>query len=229
MDGNGRWAERKGLPRLEGHRRGARSVDVVVTACRELNIPHLTLYAFSSENWGRPKDEVDGLMELLSIYLRKEKKKLLDNGIRLNPIGEIERLPDWVNGLLEEVIEDSAHNNDMVLNIALSYSGREELARAARLICRAVSRGDLEPEEIDFNALNDNLYTSGQPDPDLLIRTGGEQRVSNFLLWQLAYTELYFTKTLWPDFRKKELFRALDVFESRDRRFGLVGTQVRND
>ena len=227
MDGNGRWAERKGLPRLEGHRRGAESVDVVVTECRELGIPYLTLYAFSNENWGRPRSEVEGLMELLSTYLQKERKRLVENGIRLNPIGDVDRLPIWVRSLLEDVVRESGRNQAMVLNIALSYSGREELARAARLLCRDAADGRLDPDGVGAEDLDRGLYTAGQPDPDLLIRTGGEQRISNFLLWQLAYTELYFTRTLWPDFRKRHLLRAIDAFNARERRFGLTGAQVK--
>ena len=227
MDGNGRWAERRGLPRLEGHRRGARSVDAVVTAAREVGLQVLTLYAFSSENWRRPRAEVAGLMELLAAYLGQERRRLVDNGIRLNPIGEIDRLPSPVRALLDDVVAESAHNRAMVLNVALSYGGREEIVRAARALARDAAAGRLDPDAIDASAFGARLFTAGQPDPDLLIRTSGEQRVSNFLLWQIAYAEIYVTRTLWPDFRRRQLLRALQSYAGRERRYGMTGSQLR--
>jgi len=223
MDGNGRWAERRGLPRLEGHRRGARSVDAVVTAARELGLEVLTLFAFSSENWGRPPDEVAGLMELLATYLNQERRRLVDNGIRLNPIGDLVRLPGPVRAMLDEVVAESADRDEMVLNVALSYGGREEIVRAARALAGEVAAGRLDADAIDEAAFTARLFTAGQPDPDLVIRTSGEQRLSNFLLWQIAYAEIYVTRTLWPDFRRRHLVRALQAFAGRERRYGLIG------
>jgi len=229
MDGNGRWAEQRGLPRLEGHRRGARAVDLAVTTARELGLEILTLFAFSSENWGRPEAEVQGLMELLSTYLQQERRRLVDNGIRLQPLGEIDRLPARVRDLLDAVVAESADNRDMTLNIALSYGGREEIVRAARTLAQEVAAGRLAPEAIDPEGFAARLFTAGQPDPDLVIRTSGELRVSNFMLWQIAYSELYVTRTYWPDFTRRHFRRALAAYGRRERRYGLTRDQLGGD
>jgi undecaprenyl diphosphate synthase len=226
MDGNGRWAKAKGWRRVRGHEEGAESVRVVVRACRRLGIGWLTLYAFSQENWARPRAEVEGLMRLLERFLKKERPELLEQGIRLNAIGEVERLPASTRRLLEESMAATAGGREMVLTLALSYGGRQELARAARTLCEEVADGRLEPRAVDEQALAARLYTADMPDPDLLIRTSGEQRISNFLLWQLAYAELYFSPVLWPDFREKELEEALAAYAARERRFGKTGEQL---
>jgi undecaprenyl diphosphate synthase len=219
MDGNGRWAERRGLSRLEGHRRGADSVRTITRAARALGIKRLTLYAFSEQNWGRPVLEVNGLMHLLKDYLLSEREEILTNGIRLEAIGRLERLPDMVRETLDELRAASAHNTDMVLCLALSYGAREEMTSAVQRIAERVRRGDLNPDQIDEHVLASELDTV---DADLIIRTSGEQRLSNFLLWQSAYAEFYFTDALWPDFGKAELQEALAVYARRNRRFGLV-------
>lgn len=229
MDGNGRWAERRHLPRIFGHRRGVETVQEVVKECRTLGIRYLTLYAFSSENWRRPVDEVSALMGLLSRYLKSELETLLERRIRLQVIGEVSRLPADVRRVLDETMERTASNQEMVLTLALSYGARDELVRAARKLAFQVHRGSLDPEEIDEAAFAGALDTSGMPDPDLLIRTSGEMRISNFLLWQLAYTELYFSEVLWPDFDARELQTALQEFGRRQRRFGLTGAQIEED
>ena len=222
MDGNGRWAKARGLPRVRGHEEGAESVRVVVRACRKLGIEALTLYAFSEENWARPKAEVSALWQLLGRFLEKERAEMLDNGIRLNAIGSLERLPEATRRQLEQTMAATAHCTDMVLTLALSYGGRQEITRAARKLCEDVAAGRLSPSEITLEVVASRLYTADLPEVDLLIRTSGEQRISNFLLWQLAYTELYFTPTLWPDFREPQLMEALWDFSRRDRRFGRV-------
>lgn len=219
MDGNGRWAERRGLSRLEGHRRGADSVRTITRAARALGIKRLTLYAFSEQNWGRPVLEVNGLMHLLKDYLLNEREEILTNGIRLEAIGRLERLPDMVRETLDELRAASSHNTDMVLCLALSYGAREEMTYAVQRIAERVRRGDLNPDQIDEHVLASELDTV---DADLIIRTSGEQRLSNFLLWQSAYAEFYFTDALWPDFGKAELQEALAVYARRNRRFGLV-------
>ena len=219
MDGNGRWAERRGLSRLEGHRRGADSVRTITRAARALGIKRLTLYAFSEQNWGRPVLEVNGLMHLLKDYLLSEREEILSNGIRLEAIGRLERLPDMVRETLDELRAVSAHNTEMVLCLALSYGAREEMTSAVQRIAERVRRGDLNPDQIDERVLASELDTV---DADLIIRTSGEQRLSNFLLWQSAYAEFYFTDALWPDFGKAELQEALAVYARRNRRFGLV-------
>ncbi len=226
MDGNGRWAKAQGLKRVRGHEEGAESVRVVVRTCRKLGIEALTLYAFSSENWARPKTEVKALMHLLSRFLKKERQEMLDQDIRLNAIGEIERLPRDVRELLQGTMADTAGGERMVLTLALSYGGQQELARAARLIAEDAAAGRLRPEAVDEAALEGRLYTEGLPPVDLMIRTSGEIRVSNFLLWQLAYAEFYFTETYWPDFREQQLMAALHEFARRQRRFGKTGEQL---
>jgi undecaprenyl diphosphate synthase len=226
MDGNGRWAERRGLPRVEGHRAGADSVRAVVEATRELSIPWLTLYAFSEENWQRPKGEVRALMDLLIDYLRSEQDNMLDKGIRLITLGETERLPRPVRRELAACQEATAGGRDMAVCLALSYAGRTEIVKAARTLAEDCRRGRLKPRQIDPDLFAKRLYTADVPDPDLLIRTSGEMRISNFLLWQLAYAEFYFTPTLWPDFRKTEFLIALDEYQGRQRRFGLTAAQI---
>lgn len=226
MDGNGRWARSRGEPRLAGHRAGAESVRAVVRAARERGIEVLTLYSFSTENWGRPEDEVEGLMELLSQYLRDELDELLDNDVRLRAIGELDQLPPEVRMLLESVSAATAENTGLTLVLALSYGSRAEIRSAVHEIAAAVKAGELELDDIDDGLIDAALYTTGLPDPDLLIRTSGELRLSNFLLWQLAYAELYVTPTPWPEFRAEHLDRALAAFRARQRRFGRTGEQV---
>jgi undecaprenyl diphosphate synthase len=228
MDGNGRWARSRKKPRIYGHKVGADSVREIVEMSRELGIGHLTLYAFSSENWNRPEQEVSGLMNILRSYLVSELSRMEKNEIRLNCLGQISRLPDSVRRTLEETISRTASNDKMVLNLALSYGARDEICRAAKNIVHRCLDGQLNAEQIDQQILSDNLYTAGQPDPDLLIRTGGEQRLSNFLLWQVSYAEIYFTETMWPDFRKKAYREALLDYQTRERRFGKTGEQITN-
>lgn len=222
MDGNGRWAKKKGAARIFGHRNAIQAVNDVTEACGELGIKHLTLYAFSTENWGRPKDEVEGLMELLVNTLKKEIGNLMENQVRLTTIGDLTHLPLTCQGNLQEAINATRNNTGLRLVIALNYSGRWEIAKAARQLAEEVRQGKLQPENIDEQSIADHLETAGIPDPELLIRTSGELRVSNFLLWQIAYTELYITKTLWPDFRKEDLYEAIYSYQHRERRFGRV-------
>ena len=226
MDGNGRWAEKRSLNRIAGHRMGIKRAKEIIRACRELGIEVLTLYAFSTENWNRPRREISTLMSLLKRFLSAEGKTLVKNNIRLNAIGSLEDLPGDVRDVLNEVMQLSRHNTGMVLNAALSYSGRNEILQAVKNICRGVSAGSLDPSLIDERLFSDHLYTAGLPDPDLLIRTSGEYRISNFLLWQTAYTELYITSTLWPDFTKKDLQCAIADYGTRERRFGLTRQQI---
>ena len=226
MDGNGRWAKKRGLPRIMGHREGMKSVRAVVEESRRLGIKVLTLYAFSKENWQRPWQEVSFLMGLLEEYLKKEVDELHEKNIQLRAIGEIELLPPKVLSLLKSSIKKTAANKGMILNLALSYGGRAEIAHAARLIAEACLRGDLKPEEITEELFSHYLYTYDLPDPDLLIRTSGEMRISNFLLYQCAYTEFYITPTLWPDFRQEEYWKALEEYASRERRFGKTSEQL---
>lgn len=227
MDGNGRWAQQRHLPRIVGHQKGVESVRQIVKSCCELGIEHLTLYAFSSENWGRPEDEVAALMTLLANYLDSELKSMLSNRIRLNVIGEIDRLPGNIVKTLEKTMERTRENDSMTLTLALSYGARDEILQVCRTLAEKAGHGELRPEEIDENMFCNHLDTREIPDPDLLIRTSGEMRISNFLLWQLAYTELYFTDIYWPDFGEKELQAALDEFGRRQRRFGLTAEQIK--
>jgi undecaprenyl diphosphate synthase len=228
MDGNGRWAQGRSLPRVEGHRRGARSVKEIVRAAREFGLPALTLYAFSSQNWSRPSDEVATLMQLLRDYVIEERAEIMENGIRLMAIGNVDRLPEFVRGPLDSLMRDSSGNRAMTLCLALSYGGRESLVTTMRELCEKVLRGELKPEDIDEDRISATLQTSGLPQLDLLVRTSGEERLSNFLLWESAYTELYFTDTFWPDFGRDELIRALESFDRRERRFGLTQEQIRS-
>jgi undecaprenyl diphosphate synthase len=226
MDGNGRWAEQRGLLRAEGHAAGAESVREVTRACRRMGVEVLTLYSFSTENWARPNEEVDALMALLERYLRDELDELATNGVRLRAIGELDRLPAGVRRLLDSVSQATADRTGLQLVLALSYGSRDEIVTAVRHIARDVATGWLAPEAIDAELISGRLYTAELPDPDLLIRTSGEQRLSNFLLWQLAYAELYVTDVLWPDFRRPDLEAAFQSFGSRQRRFGKTGAQL---
>ena len=226
MDGNGRWAQLRGRPRLEGHRAGAESVRDITRASRELGLEALTLYAFSSQNWARPPDEVAGLMQLLREFLVDERSEILDNEIRLEALGEIDRLPALVREPLDELRAASRANTKMVLTLALSYGGRESIARAARAAAWDVAAGTLRPEELDVARFERYLPTSTLPPLDLLIRTSGEQRVSNFMLWELAYAELVFVDVLWPEFRRKHLYECLDAYATRERRFGMTSAQL---
>lgn len=224
MDGNGRWAKSKGAARIFGHRNAVQSVKEITEACGELGVKFLTLYAFSTENWGRPKEEVDGLMELLVNTLQKEIKSLLENKVRLKIIGQIDSLPKICQKNLLEAMEATKMNTGLTLLLALSYSGRMEIAETAKKIAEKVKAGLIDPEQVDERFFEENLETQGIPDPELLIRTSGEIRISNFLLWQIAYTELYFTSKLWPDFRKEDLYEAICSYQKRERRFGKVLT-----
>ncbi len=226
MDGNGRWARKKGLMRIFGHRNGVRAVRETVEAAAEIGVKYLTLYAFSTENWSRPKEEVEALMELLVESTHTEMETLMKNSIRLLAIGELENLPAKTRANLEKAIEKTQNNTRMTLILALSYSGRREIIRAVKHIAEQVKSGTLDAESIDEALFSHRLNTAGIPDPELMIRTSGEQRISNYLLWQLAYAELYFTDTLWPDFRKIDFFRAVHDFQNRERRFGKTGEQV---
>ena len=227
MDGNGRWAQQRGLPRLAGHQQGAEAVIRAVDECSRLGIRFMTLFAFSSENWGRPEQEVSTLMELLLRFLDSQRQKMIDNGIRLRVIGDRERLSAEVQQALLAGERETEHGDRLTLTLALSYGGRNEIVRAVRRLATEVAAGRLSPEEIDGSMLESSLDTHGLPAPDLLIRTSGEMRISNFLLWQLAYSELYFTDTLWPDFDSTVMQRALEVFQLRQRRFGLTEDQLR--
>ncbi len=229
MDGNGRWAQERHLPRMVGHQRGVESVRKVVEECRSVGIPFLTLYAFSSENWGRPADEVSALMGLLARYLRKELKSLLAQKICLKVIGEIDRLPENIRDILSDISNQTKGNNAMTLTLALSYGSRDEMLRAFRTLAQGVLDGSVAPDKIDEQLFSAHLDTAGTPDPDFLIRTSGEMRISNFLLWQLAYTELYFCDVYWPDFNKDVLNSALAEFGQRKRRFGLTAEQLQQD
>jgi len=226
MDGNGRWAKEKGEDRLYGHYHGVESVRDIVEGAAELGIEYLTLYAFSTENWDRPADEVSGLMELLVTTIRKEVSTLNKNNIRLHVIGDLNMLPEHARNELQEGLDMTAANTGLNLVMALSYSGRWELLEAVRNIAKAVKSGELDPAEIDEQTLQNNLSTHAFPDPELMIRTSGEYRISNFLLYQLAYAELYFTDVCWPDFRKKNLVEALLDYQQRERRFGKISEQL---
>ena len=226
MDGNGRWARSRGFLRLAGHREGIKSVRDIVTCCREIGVKVLTIYAFSAENWKRPELEVSTLMMFLEQFLRKELKTLKDNNIRFMTIGQTDKLPESVQRWLRKVTKETANNDTMILNVALSYGGRTEIVEAVRHIAKDAASGVLLPQDVTSKIFSDYLYTRGLPDPDLMIRTSGETRISNFLLWQLAYTELYFTKTLWPDFRRQDLLLAILNYQQRERRFGMIEGEI---
>lgn len=220
MDGNGRWAQNRGNMRVFGHKAGVDSVRDITEACAQLGVKYLTLYAFSTENWGRPKREVNALMRLLVSSLRKEADNLNDNDIKLDTIGQLDRFPDVCQQELQEAMGLTKDNNRLHLCLALSYSGRWDITEAFKKIAHRVKDGDLDPEDIDDQLISAHLSTAEVPDPDLIIRTSGEYRISNFLLWQLAYSELYITETYWPDFRRNELYEAVRSYQKRDRRFG---------
>jgi undecaprenyl diphosphate synthase len=226
MDGNGRWAKKKSLNRISGHIKGVDAVREVVTACRELGIKVLTLYAFSMENWKRPKDEVKALMELLKTYLLKEAEEMVQNNIRLCAIGRLEDLPSDVQKTLRETMKKTNQCDGMILNLALSYGGRSEILYAVQGILSDLQNRKIKLKDLTPQRFSQYLWTRGIPDPDLLIRTSGEFRISNFLLWQVAYTELYVTETLWPDFDRRELLKAIADYQSRERRFGLTSEQL---
>jgi undecaprenyl diphosphate synthase len=226
MDGNGRWAEARGLSRVEGHRVGADSVRDITRAARQLGLEAITLYAFSSQNWARPAEEVGALMELLRDYLESEHDEIMDNGIRLDAIGDVEKLPPLVAEPLGALRAESANNTSMTLTLALSYGGRESIARAVASLARDVKAGALDPAAVDVDAFSQYLPTHRLPPLDVLIRTSGEQRVSNFMLWEIAYAELIFVDVMWPDFRRQHLYAALEEYARRERRFGLTSKQV---
>ncbi|MBJ7259277.1 MAG: di-trans,poly-cis-decaprenylcistransferase [Chthoniobacterales bacterium] len=220
MDGNGRWAHERGLPRMEGHRRGSESVRACTAGCLEAGVPYLTLYAFSKENWQRPPDEVKSLMNLLDRFLAERIAEIMERNIRLQAIGHLQDLPDKARQRLDDAIARSAGNTALTLTLALSYSARTEITDAARSLARDVQAGKIQPADIDEAALSSRLYTAGQPDPDLLIRTSGEMRISNFLLWQISYAEIVVTAKLWPEFTKEDLFAAVREYAGRHRRYG---------
>jgi len=227
MDGNGRWAKEHGKPRLFGHRSAVQSVREVNEACAELGVEYLTLYAFSTENWNRPADEVGGLMTLFSQTIIKETSTMIKNGVRLNVIGDVDRMPKAVVEQMRKAIDITSQGTRMELTLALSYSGRWDITNAARNLAQAVKEGSLQPADITEETVSNYLSMAGKPDPELLIRTSGELRISNFLMWQLAYSELYFTDKYWPDFRKDDLYAAIVDYQHRERRFGKTSEQIR--
>jgi undecaprenyl diphosphate synthase len=226
MDGNGRWAKKQGLMRVRGHEKGTKAVRDVVEGCAEIGVKNLTLYAFSTENWNRPKLEVDTLMKLLVSSLKKEIKTLQENDIKLNAIGCLDNLPAKAYRELQEVINKTATNSRMTLTLALSYGSREELTHMVKEISNKVVAGEISTKDIDESVINKHLYTRNLPDVDLVIRTSGEQRISNFLLWQIAYAELYFSEILWPDYRREDLYEAIYNYQNRERRFGKTSEQL---
>ena len=226
MDGNGRWAKQRGLPRVSGHQAGVESVDEIVTSCREMGISYLTLYCFSKENWRRSRGEVSYLMDLLSIFLRERLDKMLTNNVRFNYIGSIQDLPENIQNLLQTTRERTALNHALTLTLALSYGSRQEICDAVRTLCTAARTGQLEVNQITEQLFAQFLYTKNLPDPDLVIRTSGENRMSNFLLWQSSYSEFYVSQKLWPDFRKADLEEAVREFSKRERRFGAAPSTV---
>ena len=227
MDGNGRWAKKRGMRREFGHRAGRKAVKKIVESCAELKIKNLTLYAFSTENWNRPKLEIDFLMQLLFLSLKDELKNLNKNNIKFETIGNLDRLPKKIGDFLEKVKEETKENSALTLTLALSYGSRNEIVEVVKEISTKVKNNIISAKKIDETVINDHLYTRHLPDVDLLIRTSGEKRISNFLLWQIAYSELYFTKKMWPDFRKKDLYKAIVSYQNRERRFGKTSEQVK--
>ena len=225
MDGNGRWAQQRGLPRIKGHEQGTESVRAVLRAARQAGVKYLTLYAFSTENWVRPKDEVEGLMHLLAVFMDRYEGELLKNKVRLRVKGQIDRLPVKVQKKLAKLMEKSAKDYEYTLIMALSYGSRTEIAEAAKAIARKAAKGEIDPETVNEETVAQHLYLPDVPDPELMIRTSGELRLSNFLLWQLSYAELYVTDVYWPDFREQEFFKALEAFNQRGRRYGGTVTQ----
>jgi undecaprenyl diphosphate synthase len=229
MDGNGRWAKARMLPRIMGHRKGVQTVRLIVEECSRLGIGYLTLFAFSAENWSRPKSEVRSLMTLLKKYIKMEVPRMMRNQIRFNVIGNRADLPEDVASGLDDAMKATADNHGMTLTLALSYGSRQELLHAAKRVAVDIQRGILSLDELGEDSFSQYLYTAGLPDPDLLVRTSGEMRISNFLLWQLAYAELYFTEINWPDFNRDELYKALVDYQQRERRFGLTSDQLKSD
>jgi undecaprenyl diphosphate synthase len=231
MDGNGRWAKKRNLPRIMGHKAGSESVKKIVTTARELNLEVLSLYVFSTENWKRPSMEVQGLMALLKTYLKSELNNMLKNNVSLRCLGDLDKLPADVRKILDQVVRETGNREEgspgLLLNLALSYGSRAEIVRAARVMAEKCMAGQFAPEDFSEELFAAHLYTGGLPDPDLLIRTGGESRLSNFLLWQASYAEIYITETMWPDFRGEALIEAIRAFQSRERRFGKTGDQVK--
>ena len=227
MDGNGRWAKARGLDRSEGHAEGVNTVRKITEAASELGIGYLTLYTFSTENWNRPKAEVDALMHLIVMAIERETPDLIKNNVRLTMIGDVGRMPDEARCRLQQCMDDTSGCTGLTLVLALSYSSRWEITEAVRRIATLAAEGTLDPAAITADTVSDNLSTAGMPDPDLLIRTGGDQRVSNFMLWQIAYSEIYVTPTYWPDFSKTDFMRAIEQFQSRERRFGLTSEQLK--
>ncbi len=226
MDGNGRWAKSKGLPRVAGHNEGVNSVHDVVEACGELGIQYLTIYTFSEENWKRPSWEVASLMQLLVVTINKQIDRLMKQNVRIRTIGHLNKLPEIAKRAMQSAVERTKNNTGLNLNVALSYGGRQEIVDAVQKLAQQVKNGEMNPEEISEKSIAEFLETSGQPDPDLVIRTGGEHRVSNFLLWQIAYAEIYITRTPWPEFRKPHLVNAIWDFIHRERRYGMVSEQI---
>ena len=223
MDGNGRWAAERGLPRHLGHREGMKAVREAISGAVDAGIEILTLFAFSTENWHRPRQEVSALMKLLQLYARKERQELARQGVEVRVLGDLERMDEPTRRAVDEIVSETAGGTALRLNLMISYGGREELIRSARLLAERVQRGELDPDDIDEDAVEDTLFTRELPPPDLLIRTSGEYRISNFMLWQLAYTELFITPVFWPDFDREHLFEAVLDYQRRDRRFGRVG------
>lgn len=226
MDGNGRWASKRFLPRIAGHRAGVKTVDKIVTLCRKIGINALTLYSFSEENWNRPRAEINALMEILQRYLKKELDRMLEEDIRFNTIGNIENLPASAQKIIQDAKEKTKRNNGMVLTLALSYGARREIVDTVQAIASAVKNNNISIKDITPDLFQSYLHTKNLPNPDLLIRTSGELRISNFLLWQIAYTELYFTDVLWPDFKEDDLLAAIAEFQKRERRFGMTREQL---
>lgn len=222
MDGNGRWAKKRGLPRNVGHREGSRNLKKMVAFCDKIGIKYLTVYAFSTENWKRPKNEVDGLMSLLLEYLKNAEKELGGDKVRIRVVGDVKGLPVEIQKEVDRVTKMTQGNEGMILNIALNYGGRDDIVKAVKEVAKDVAQGRLDVKDIDGQAISTRLYTAGTPDPDLIIRTSGEKRISNFLLWQAAYSEFWYTDVYWPDFREEHILEAIDEFQKRNRRFGGV-------
>ena len=229
MDGNGRWAQKRLMNRVKGHEQGARTVREMVGTSHDLGVKVLTLYAFSTENWGRPKTEVSALMHLLKKFMVNERKELMEKDVRLNILGQVERLPDEVRKEALETIRMTRDNQTMTLNLALSYGGRQDVTQAVQTLAAKAAAGEITPDQITEEMVSDHLYTAGMPDPDIIIRTSGEFRLSNFLIWQAAYSEIFITPTLWPDFTRAEYVDILKKFQERDRRFGKVVCNTSND
>ena len=223
MDGNGRWASQRGKERVFGHRQGAECVKKIVKACSDMGLGYLSLFAFSTENWDRPKDEVNALMNYFEYFLKNERKNIIERNMRFKITGQFDRLPEKIKKLANALMEDTSQNTGMMLNLAVSYGGRQEILDAVKRIAVDVKKGVLDENNITLDGFGEYLWTKGMPDPDLLIRTSGEMRISNFMIWQMAYTEIYVTQVLWPDFSVSELEKALDSFSKRERRFGKVG------